>query len=145
MMVGLSMAITIIILIAAFIWIYVRLGPYLSDFIPSSTPNEATPVTEPSGIATPDTELAELEVPTPTPPPPPTPTWQPTHRLVADTDVNFRSGPNTISAPLRTIPPGTELQFLGERDDSGNFVWMRFQLEDGTEGWVREINTEAIN
>ncbi|MFO7271370.1 MAG: SH3 domain-containing protein [Sphaerobacter thermophilus] len=134
MLIGLSMAISILIIIAGFIWIYVRLGPYLSDFIPSGAADATPSPTEVAAVATPAATPAPAE-PTPAPPPP-TPTWQATHRVSANTDVNFRSGPNTISPPIRTLAPGTLLQFLGEEQQSGNTTWMRCRLEDGTEGWI---------
>lgn len=134
MLIGLSMAISILILIAGFIWIYVRLGPYLSDFIPSGAADagDATPTVV--ALATSEATPTPAE-PTP-PPPPPTPSWQGTHRVAANTDVNFRSGPNTISPPVRTLAPGTLVQFLGEEQQTGNTTWMRCRLEDGTEGWI---------
>jgi len=133
MLIGLSMAISILIIIAGFIWIYVRLGPYLSDFIPSVAADATPAPTEVAAAATPEA----TPTPEPTPEPPtPTPTWQATHRVSANTDVNFRSGPNTISPPIRTLAPGTLLQFLGEEQQTGNTTWMRCRLEDGTEGWI---------
>jgi hypothetical protein len=40
MMIGVSMAGAIIICIAAFIWLYVQIGPLLSDFIPQERAGE---------------------------------------------------------------------------------------------------------
>ncbi|MDI3341949.1 MAG: SH3 domain-containing protein [Sphaerobacter sp.] len=140
LLIGLSMAIAILILIAGFIWIYVRLGPYLSDFVPIGRAGSATPAPTTLAVASP----APTATPTP-PTPTPTPTWQATHRVSANTAVNFRSGPNTISPPVRTLEPGTLLQFLGEQEQSGNTTWMRCQLEDGTEGWISASLVTPLN
>lgn len=148
MMVGLSMALTIAICIAAFIWIYVRVGPLLSDFIPSDTSGTATPSASAGAAATPSAEASNLVAPPPTPtapPPTPTPAWQATHRIAGDVNVNFRSGPSLSSDPLTSLPPGTELKFLGEQQQGGNATWMHFQIEDGTEGWIRSIDVESIS
>ncbi|MBX6342532.1 MAG: hypothetical protein IRY97_08745, partial [Thermomicrobiaceae bacterium] len=57
-LVGVSMALTIAICIVAFIWIYVRVGPFLSDFIPRQAKPAPTPTVQlggsgPAGAATP--------------------------------------------------------------------------------------------
>lgn len=143
MLVGLSMALSIAISIVAFIWIYVRLGPLLSDFIPAST-SAATPTSQPAAAATPSsgaTPQAVASEPAATP----APSWLATHRIAEGPDVNFRAGPTTISQRLTSLPPGTELKFLGEQQQTGRDTWMHFQLQDGTQGWVRSIDVVPIS
>lgn len=169
MMIGVSMAAAMIICIAAFIWLYIQIGPLLSDFIPRETSEEPETI----GIGTfnnptpdPDEadELARAEIP---PEPLVTPadddeasdddeddgaaedneepvdeddTWEPTHQLRDGPNVNFRSGPNTISEPHGSLAPGTPLQFLGEEEPASGVIWMSFELQDGTQGWIRDID-----
>lgn len=159
-MVGLSMAITIAICIVAFIWIYLRVGPYLSDFIPAEPP-EPTPnvriggipgafgtptvvVTEPPEAPATETSPEMTPTPSPTPAPTPTPVWEATHEIAEGAEINFRAGPSTISEVLDVLEPGTPLKFLGEQQQSGGATWMRFQTEDGTEGWIRTLDIEAL-
>lgn len=153
MMVGFSMLATIIILIAGFIWIYVRMGPLLSDFIPSqAAAGAATPFSQVS-IATPGTGTPQAAAQTalqPTAAPQtPTPLWQATHRVApggasSGPNIYFRSGPSTSSAPITALPPGTELKFLGNTQPASGVTWMQFQRQDGSTGWIRNVDVVAI-
>lgn len=153
MLVGLSMAVAIAICIMGFIWIYVRVGPIFSDFIPSNSAS-LTPVSSllsgtPTGSATP---LEGIAISSPTPTTSTTPTigatptaiWQPTHKIIAGETVNFRAGPSTVSDIVDVLPPGTELQFVGEQQTTSGVTWMRFQAKDGTEGWVRTVDVDPV-
>ena len=146
-LVGLSMALTIIIALTAFIWLYVRLGPYLGDFIPRTTGAlTPTPSLGSSGLATPTLGQAEpnAALPTPTPALSPTPVWQPTHRFADGPPVNFRSGPGTNTEVVQVLEPGTPLMFLGEQEQAGGATWLHLALEDGTDGWIRTIDLERL-
>jgi uncharacterized protein YgiM (DUF1202 family) len=152
MLVGLSMAIAIAICIIGFIWIYVRVGPIFSDFIPAKS-SSLTPVSSLLGSGTPTgsaTPLAGVAISTPTPTfapagvASPTPVWQATHKIVAGERVNFRAGPSTVSDIVDVLQPGTELEFVGQQQQTSGVTWMRFQLEDGTEGWVRTVDVDPI-
>jgi hypothetical protein len=165
-MVGVSMAIAMIVCIAAFIWLYVQIQPLFSDFIPQSESEEPHTAgiarTEPQPTATPtvagasddDSDIDDSEDnPTPAQPTP-TPEddddaesdeWEPTHAIRQGPNVNFRSGPNTISQPQGALAPGTPLLFLDEEEPTGGVVWMRFQIEDATEGWIRDIDIIEID
>ncbi len=152
MLVGLSMAVAMGICIVGFIWIYVRIGPIFSDFIPSNSAS-LTPVSSllsgtPTGSATP---LAGIAISSPTPIATPTragatPTavFQPTHKIIAGEMVNFRAGPSTVSDIVDVLPPGTELQFVGEQQVTSGVTWMRFHEQDGTDGWVRTVDVEPV-
>jgi hypothetical protein len=169
MMIGVSMAAAMIICIAAFIWLYVQVGPLLSDFIPQETAEEpetvgiAGPQPTPDPDAIDDFSLAEI---------PPEPLETPdaddeaaddtedaddavgedddddadedefaaTHQLRDGPNVNFRSGPNTMSEPHGSLQPGTPLMFLGDEEPASGVVWMSFETEDGTQGWIRDVD-----
>ena len=167
MMIGVSMAASMIICIAAFIWLYVQVGPLLSDFIPQETAEEpetigiagTQPTRDPAAVD--DFSLAEI-------PPEPLSTpgpdedddesddatngddetddgvWAPTHQLRDGPNVNFRSGPNTISEPHGSLPPGTPLLFLGDEEPASGVVWMSFEIEDGTQGWIRDVDVIEV-
>jgi Bacterial SH3 domain len=151
MLVGLSMAIAIGICIVAFIWIYVRVGPFFSDFIPANS-NDVTPVSSlltgtPTDSGSPIAGVV-LTSPSPSTTPSvsasPTSVWQATHKIVAGETVNFRAGPSTVSDIVDVLPPGTELQFVGQQQETSGVTWMRFESNDGTEGWVRSVDVEPI-
>jgi hypothetical protein len=44
------------------------------------------------------------------------------------------------------VPPGTKLQYLDDREPSqnpdadGDTEWLKFRLEGGEEGWIRQID-----
>ncbi|HET7037657.1 MAG TPA: SH3 domain-containing protein [Thermomicrobiaceae bacterium] len=158
MMVGFSMAIVIAIVIAGFIWTYLRIGPFLSDFIPANEPPTAisqvfgTPasgegpgaapaplVPTPTAVASPAPQT--ILIPTPTP----TPVWRATHEIDSDgVNIRLRGGPSTSSQIIDSLPPGTALQFLGEQQPSGGETWMKFETRDGKIGWVRRIDVAPI-
>lgn len=151
MLVGLSMAIAIGICIIAFIWIYVRVGPFFSDFIPAGA-NGVTPIPSLlSGTPTDSgTPIAGVALTTPSPisagtvSASPTAVWQATHKIISGETVNFRAGPSTVSDIVDVLPPGTELQFVGQQQQTSGVTWMRFETKDGTEGWVRTVDVEPI-
>ena len=66
--------------------------------------------------------------------------------VVVGESVNFRAGPSTVDAIISALPPATPLQYLNEdapteNPNDGN-RWMKFRIQNGAEGWVREIDTE---
>lgn len=152
MLVGLSMAIAIGICIIGFIWIYVRVGPVFSDFVPAKSAS-LTPVSSlltsatPTGSATPIAGVA-ISSPTPTSLPTvfasPSPVWEATHKIVAGERVNFRAGPSTVSDIVDVLQPGTQLKFIGKQQTTSGVTWMQFDLEDGTQGWVRTVDVDPI-
>lgn len=160
LLVGLSMALTIAICIGGAAAIYAVLVPIFSDLVPiSAAPRGAQVVatqapeggTEPQGngddgpavVAPP----APTAAPAPTPTPEPTDAFEPTHQISSSQSINFRAGPSTNDQILLALSPATPLEATGERAPTanpaqdGNF-WLQFTIEDGTEGWVREIDTE---
>jgi hypothetical protein len=150
-MIGLSMALTVALLIGGFVVIYGWTGQYFSDFIAAEV--TATPTPEPGATraAAPTAAAAgaaqePTAAPTTPPEPPPTqpPAFQPTHRIAGTNRINFRAGPGIDNDIITVLEPGTPLQFLNERDDSSGAPWMKFKIEAGNEGWVREWDIEPV-
>ena len=160
MLVGLSMAAVVALVIGAFIWIFFRLDPFFSDFAgrsgaPHASPVAARIVVSPRTSAPVTATGNATAVPTTGLPIPPTSTalaattpaaatpanFQPTH-IVADfgQQVNLRAGPSLTASRVAVLTPGTRLRFLGEQDRSGDTVWMRFQIERGDIGWIRQLD-----
>lgn len=155
--VGLTMALTILICVGASTAIYAALVQPLTDIIPVS--ENPVVVVPPTATAAP-TEVAQAPEGQDTPQPAdsggvePAPTataesglFQPTHQIRADSSVNFRGGPSTSDEILRALSPETALQYLDEDAPTASAEdgdrWMKFKLEDGEEGWVREIDIES--
>jgi hypothetical protein len=159
MMIGISMAVVVVLLVGSFTWLFFRLDPFFSDFAGRTGVERST--VEPARIAaspragTPG--AANDQTPLPAPPTPTalvltpspvagTPQFQPTH-AIADfgQQVNFRAAPGTSSARVALVPPGTRLRYLDEQETVGGALWMRFQLERGEIGWVRQIDVIALS
>lgn len=105
------------------------------------TVGTATPAvaTMPSGATMP----APSGTPT-TPGPTATPTFKANYRIVGGPSINLRREPGTTNAIVRTLPPGTELQWSGQSQEVGADKWLRLRDQSGSEGWVREIDLEKI-
>jgi uncharacterized protein YgiM (DUF1202 family) len=144
------MAVAIAICIVGFIWIYVRVGPIFSDFIPESsaalTPVVLGGAATPTTSATPHAQIAGIATQraTPTFSASPTPIWEATHEIVSGETVNFREGPTTDSDVVDVLAPGTELKFIGEQEVTNGVTWMHFQTEDGTTGWIRTVDVDPL-
>lgn len=158
MMIGVSMAVVVVLLIGAFTWLFFRLDPFFSDFagragIPRSTVEPARVAASPrSGTPGAGGDLTPLPVP-PTPTAlrltpaggAGTPQFQATHAITDfGQQVNFRAGPGTSAARVALLPPGTRLRFLNEQEQVGDILWMRFQLEQGETGWIRQIDVTPL-
>jgi cytoskeletal protein RodZ len=149
--VGVAMAATILLCVAGFVVIYARVDPLTRDFIGS--PATAT-VTRAAGEGASATQTDDNQnnapperTPTPEPPDDPTPTatseeFVPTHLSNTSDSVNFRSGPGTDFGVITSIPAATPLRATGESGVAGDgLTWLEFELEDGTVGWIREIDS----
>ena len=158
MMVGVSMAVVVVLLIGAFTWIFFRLDPFFSDFagragIARSTVEPARVAASPrSGTPGSGTDLTPLPLP-PTPTAlvltpigvAATPVFQATHSITDfGQQVNFRAGPSTASTRVALLPPGTRLRYLNEQEQTGEVIWMRFSLEQGEIGWIRQIDVTPL-
>ena len=164
--VGVTMALAIAICILGFATIYAQMAPLLSDFVgldsrsdPVSAPNDdeggavaaaptqPTPTSLPAGQA-PAAPTAAIASAAPTQP---SGVFAPTHQITSTQSINFRAEPSASGGDatiITTLPPATALQFLGEdaptEDPAADGdIWMRFRIESGQEGWIREIDVEA--
>ncbi|CAA9562091.1 MAG: hypothetical protein AVDCRST_MAG33-1762 [uncultured Thermomicrobiales bacterium] len=167
--VGASMALAILLLIGAFVWLFATINPYLSDFLGAQAASStATPASIQAGAplaptARPVQSSAPSVAPTatiaPTEPPaaaptvaptqvPPTETpddFQPDYQVAGNQGINFRSAAGTNgSETLAVVNPGTPLQSTGEEETVEGVVWLQFINEDGQTGWIREIDTEPV-
>lgn len=170
LMIGLSMALTLVVCVFAFTMIYAQLEPVVSDFVgrgdielPTPIPTEEPVAAAPEPTAPPaadqpaateapaDAEAEETAAATETPPiEEDEDAFTPNYQIDAGGPVNLRPGPGVASGDaIMALPNGTPLMFMDEeiptsdpaRDDLGeDNVWMRFQTEDGLEGWIRDVD-----
>ncbi|MDQ3694830.1 MAG: SH3 domain-containing protein [Chloroflexota bacterium] len=167
LMVGVSMALSILICVGVFAAIYAGLTPWLSDIVPiapaastqvANTGGGNQPANNPTGgNAQPAIAAAPNPAPTPTPAPdvapepeptaePDTDDFAPTHQIDNPNgeSINLRPEPSTSNEAIRALSIGTPLQFLDEESPSADGLWMLFATAEGEEGWVREIDTATF-
>jgi hypothetical protein len=158
LMVGMTMVLTIAICVFGAAGLFAWLSRPFSDLIPMvapaaqlSPPENDDPVgavdVAPAVPAAETPQAAAAEQPAiPTAVPADEP-FAPSHQISAAQSVNFRSGPSTGDPVIVALPPATPLQYLDEDEPTTNPAdgerWMKFRTEDGQEGWVLEILTEA--
>lgn len=70
--------------------------------------------------------------------------FKPNFRIVGGITINFRSDASRSSGIVKTLPPGTELQFLNQTQEVEGEVWRKLRDQAGAEGWVRDIDLEKI-
>lgn len=164
LMIGVSMALTLMLCVAAFTMIYARLEPVVSDFvgqgdieIPTKVPTEVPPTEAPVAAAPTEEPAAETQPTTAaqaseTEPANPD-DFTPDYQTAAGRPVNLRPGPGVDSGDaIVAVPDASPIMFLDEEEattdperdemESGQ-VWMKFRTEDGEEGWIREIDVET--
>jgi hypothetical protein len=154
LMVGMTMVLAIAICIFGAAGLFAWLSRPFSDLIPVVAPaaqiqQPAEPAEPPAQQPAADEPAVEVQSEPTQPAPAESPTaddFQPTHQIGAGQSVNFRSGPSTTDPIIVALPPETPLQYLDEdaptENPSDGDRWMRFRIEAGDEGWVREIDTE---
>jgi hypothetical protein len=164
-MIGLTMALTLMVCVGSFTFIYAQLEPVVGDFV-SSGESAPTPTSEPQvaeAVATEGPQDAPADAapePTPEPTPEPEPTAEPTpeddefvpdYQIDSPAPVNLRAGPsvNGSGEPIVAVPVDAPLMYLGEsevtQDPAGDGLnegdeWLFFRTEEGDEGWIREID-----
>lgn len=169
-MIGVSMALTIALCVTGFSVIYASLDDVLGDFvsrdqsltateepergteIAAQAPTDPTaPPEDPAEPATAPTPTSEPSLPPTDPPASPTETaFQPNYQTSNQYTLNLRSEPSSVegeSDVVAVLPPATPLQYQNEDAPTQNPQrdgdrWMRFQTEEGEEGWIREIDVE---
>lgn len=104
---------------------------------PTTAPTVAPPTTPPTAAAT----------------PPPADAFAPDYRVTSSSRINFRQGPGVQNGVVTTLAPGTEVQYLDESQVTQNPAadllapdaqWLKFRLEDGQEGWIRDVDVAPI-
>ena len=165
--IGLSMAIAIAVCIGGFTWLYVQLDPWVQDFAGREPAPTATPREQASSRDNDDEEEQPPEEDEEEPEEEPTNTPEPegdeeddiqpveddeadfesNYQVVALEPVRLRSGPGVnFDIVIDGLPPGTPLEFLGDREPSqnpdadGDTEWLHFRVEGGEEGWIRQID-----
>ena len=158
LMVGITMALTIGLCIGGFALIFNVLAPFTDDFYDreaTARPSATTSATEaPNATEAPAQAEVELTVPpAPTQPQPTAPAIVPqetstalraTHTSNSRFSINLRSEPNTNSEVVTVLEPSTPLQFVDERTGNEATDWLRFRTEQGEEGWIRQIDVDAV-
>lgn len=123
-----------------------------------SAGGSAVPTSEPTAAPAAAPTAAPAPTPTPIPEPtaeatPPEDAFTPDYRVTAQQRINFREGPGVNTAAIAGVEPGTELQSLNESQATQNPAadrlspgseWLRFRLEDGREGWIRDVDVAPI-
>lgn len=71
-------------------------------------------------------------------------TFKANFRIAGGFTIRFRSDASTSSAVVKTLPPGTELQYLNQDQTVDGEVWRKLRDASGVEGWVRDIDLEKI-
>lgn len=71
-------------------------------------------------------------------------TFKANFRIAGGFTIRFRSDASTSSAVVKTLPPGTELQYLNQDQTVDGEVWRKLRDASGAEGWVRDIDLEKI-
>lgn len=165
--IGISMALAIAVLVGGFTWIYVQLDPFVRDFAGAEPAPTQTPVEQAAGSGkkatktpTPEEVASDqaTQEPDATETPEPDSTkiqsidgnngdFKPDYQVIALEPVRLRSGPGvSFDILVDGVEPGTKLQFLGDREASknpdadGDTEWLKFRLEGGEEGWIRNID-----
>ncbi len=166
-MIGISMALTIAVCVAGFSVIYAALDGFTGDFVsrdaPTTVPTELPAVTAVAQANTgpqdqPPAQPTATTAPAEQPTAPPeiaaataTPSaFTPNYQVTSSSSVYLRSGPGTSFQPVTTVDPATQLQFLNERKATSDTVadnfsgdWMKFRIQSGEEGWIRDIDVGA--
>jgi uncharacterized protein YgiM (DUF1202 family) len=160
------MALAVVVCFGGFTWLYVELDPWVRDFAgvepaPTSTPRDSASNDDEDDDEDenpPDDEEDEDPEPTNTPEREDQPDDEPNeveennrgfdgdYQVIALEPVNLRGGPGVNFDIVTSVDPGTELEFLGNREPSanpdadGDIEWLNFETEDGLEGWIRQID-----
>lgn len=111
------------------------------------------PVVEPTATVPPEDEPTAVPA-TVAATPPPADAFAPDYRVTSSSRINFRQGPGVQNAVVTTLAPGTEVQYLDESQATQNpsadrlaatGQWLKFRLEDGQEGWIRDVDVAPLD
>ncbi len=158
------MALAIAVCFGGFTWLYVQLDPWVRDFAgvepaPTSTARASASNDDQDEEEQPDDEEEAEPDPTDTPEADEEDQpdieqvnedddneFNPDYQVIALEAVNLRGGPGVTFDIVTSLSPGTQLEFMDEREASsnpdadGDSEWLQFQTEDGLEGWIRQID-----
>ena len=171
-MIGISIASAIVLMVAAFSVIFALLDPLVGDFVRSGTQDNGAPtqaVAQLSGTPPATADGAEPTAPPTAEPtatvapeveptaavatPPPADAFAPDYQVSSSARINFRQGPGVRNAVVTTLAPGTQVQSLNEsqvtQDPANDRLvatgrWLKFRLEDGQEGWIRDVDVAPL-
>ncbi|MBA2246770.1 MAG: SH3 domain-containing protein [Chloroflexia bacterium] len=167
-MIGVSVLSVIALMVGAFSVIFALLDPLVSDFVQSDSGNDppSTQVAAQLAETPPTTDAGEAPAPTATVPPaaeptatvppatpPPADAFAPDYEVTSSARINFRQGPGVRNAVVTTLAPGTPVQSLGgselTQDPANDRLaatgrWLEFKLEDGQEGWIRDVDVAPL-
>lgn len=162
-MIGIFMLLTIGVCVGSFSVIYAGLDDFVGDFV-SRGETADTPTPEPTrGVAQAgpteeppaSTEAPEESEPEPTTEPTASAEqdssdeFNPDYQLDSFGSVNLRSGPGVSFGVVTTITMEQPLEYLDESEPTSDpandelgegQLWLKFRSEDGSEGWIREID-----
>lgn len=111
------------------------------------------PAVEPTATVPPEEEPTAVPA-TVAATPPSADAFAPDYRVTSSSRINFRQGPGVQNAVVTTLAPGTEVQYLDESQATQNpsadrlaatGQWLKFRLEDGQEGWIRDVDVAPLD
>ena len=173
-MIGVSIVFAIALMVGAFSIIFALLDPLVGDFVqngsdnsisptpavaqlagtaPPAGPTATAPPAGPTATVAPEIEPTATVAPTVAATPPPADAFTPDYQVTSSTRINFRQGPGVENAVVTTLAPGTQVQSLSESQITQNPSadrlaatgrWLRFRLEDGQEGWIRDVDVAPL-
>jgi len=167
-MIGVSVVSAIVLMVGAFTMIYAMLDPFVGDFIQDGAGNNPEPTRNVAQFAAtipPDSDAPEptatvsaADPPTTVPPTtvatPPADAFNADYRVSSAGRINFREGPGVRFPVVTTVAPGTDVQYLDEAQVTQNPAddllavdgqWLNFRLQDGQEGWIRDVDVTELN
>ncbi len=164
-MIGVSIVFAIALMVGAFSIIFALLDPLVGDFVQNGSDNSISPTQAvaqlagtappagPTATVAPEIEPTATVAPTVAATPPPADAFTPDYQVTSSTRINFRQGPSVENAVVTTLAPGTQVQSLSESQITQNPSadrlaatgrWLRFRLEDGQEGWIRDVDVAPL-
>lgn len=168
-MIGISIVVAIALMVGTFTVLFALLDPFVGDFVQDGTGDDPAPTRDvaqfaatippASDAAAPTATVPVTVQPTAVPPsavatPPPEDAFVADYRVSSQSRINFRRGPGVQFPVVTTVAPGTEVQFLDESQATQNPAadllspgrqWLKFRLEDGQEGWIRDVDVAPLS
>jgi hypothetical protein len=167
-MIGVSVVLAIALMVGAFTAIFALLDPFVGDFVQDGAGNDPAPtrsVAQFAATTPPESGAPASTAPTATIPPtevpattaatpPPADAFEADYRVSSTSRINFRGGPGVRFEVVTTVAPGTDVQYLNESQVTqnpgadllaANGQWLKFRLQDGDEGWIRDVDVTQLS